>query len=264
MRLLLISIFVFLLYSCRNSSIQYNLASVQSKTTGNVRIDTIRINKILSLNEPRVKILKEGLYHQGEINPNLLHRSWKGLFANDNRNYISDVSVKIVPAFDDMMDEPGKKTGILVKAINEDTSILLISGLPLKNIPVKRLGSYLQVLPGEKINFKYKNNTYRLYATGEKKLDSVSKAYNITAYKLFVETTLNRHHYIQLLVDIPAYEGPFHTIIKFIGDIDNDGVPDLIIDTSNYYGGENSTLFLSHPSKTNVLYTIAGGITATA
>ncbi|MEN0054346.1 MAG: hypothetical protein AAGC65_11785 [Mucilaginibacter sp.] len=165
-----------------------------------------------------------------------------------------------------MVDQSGEKTGMLVKVNSPDTSILLISGMPLKNRPVKQLQSFPAIiLPGEKKDFKYNDSAYRIYATGQTKvIDSASKNYEVTAYKLFIETTLNHHHYIQLLVDIPSFEGPLHTAIKFVGDIDNDGIPDFIIDTSNYYGSDNSTLFLSQPSKGNVSYTIVGETTGTA
>lgn len=260
MRLLFL-VFILLLFSCR-----YQSPDRHNKAASPARIDTIRINKIITSADTNIKVLTTSIFHEGEIDTNFQRNSWKGLFTKGNKCYLLDTKVSITRAFDPLIDKPGVKTGIDIEAGNKDTTILLISGIALKNIPVKKLTlPKTKILPGEKQDFKYNGILYSLYGTGKKKpVSPGSNDYEVTDYKLFIQATLNSHHYIQLLVSTPFYEGPFHTQIKFVGDIDNDGIPDFIIDTSNYYGSENSTLFLSGPSKGKALYTIVGEVTGTA
>jgi hypothetical protein len=261
----ILTFFLVALSSCQNSQTKNHKkgSAILSNVTA-VAIDTIHINKVVRLKNSPIQLLKEGLYHDGETNLGLSKKRWQGLFVNKNNCYLADAKIKTNRSFDGMVDQPGEKTGLLVKVNHKDTCKLLILGIPLRNVPVKRLNlSSVQILPGEKLNFEHNGKSYCLYAKGNKKIiDSLS--YDVSAYQLFVETTQNGHHYIQLLVDNPHYEGAFHTSVNFIGDIDNDGVLDFIIDTSNYYGSENATLYLSSPSKSKAVYTIVAEISATA
>ncbi|MEN0054347.1 MAG: hypothetical protein AAGC65_11790 [Mucilaginibacter sp.] len=96
MRLLSILIIASLLVSCSSSpSNSHDQALKPAKKIDSVKVDTIRINKTLALKEHQVEVLRDGLYHDSEVDPLLSHRSWKGLFIKDHQSYIADVKVKL-------------------------------------------------------------------------------------------------------------------------------------------------------------------------
>ncbi len=45
--------------------------------------------------------------------------------------------------------------------------------------------------------------------------------------------------------------------VLFVGDLDDDGIPDLIMDTSRKYSYSQLTLYLSSRSKWNEIYQVS-------
>lgn len=201
-----------------------------------------------------------GVFHEDEIDPNSESYNWKGIFRSDSGYYVTDTKISLSREYDAVLDEEGKKTGWMVSTSIKDSAILLLSGLnflPNANVPhIKLLKE--QLLPGEQELFIYKDIKYTLYATGSKKHETPKSAgYNISNYKLFLRGTVNGQSYNQLLVSVSNFDDAMTTIV-FAGDIDGDGIPDLIIDTTSDYNAEVPTLYLSKPALKGDLLKVMG------
>jgi hypothetical protein len=206
------------------------------------------------------KILNTGTFHDDEVDKGDEKLNWMGLFKNDKGYYITPVKIKISRVRDDIVDQrPEQKTGWEVKTEHIDTSIFLIAKLDylrphgIKSIVQKDHS----LLPGDTIKYTLNDVDYLLYATGSKKEFKESPgAFALVNYRVFIKAQINGIVYNQYLVTKanPEYECP----VLFIGDIDGDGIPDLIIDTANHENVERPTLYLSKQAKKGQLLRVMG------
>ena len=210
-------------------------------------IDTIYPARILT---------SGGAFHEEEVDKTDAGRGWYGLFMN-NEGYYLDSTRIVTKRVEDPTGEEGSLTGWEVKTSNSDTSMLLISGvngLSKRKIVPGTLGKR-EIFPGESTTFSYNGITYTLYATGNK--GPGGDNYIITSYRLFIKATINGKQRQQLLVAQRAFDDAITTIL-FAGDIDGDGIPDFIIDTTNHYNGYRPTLYLSKPAGGTQLLKVMG------
>jgi hypothetical protein len=200
----------------------------------------------------KVKILKDGNYNgQDNVGPKDAKLSWKGIFYNHENYYIRSVTIKFIKThseFDDD-DKPDQKTGWLIKHTGKDTILQLISGANDLIIgPITRVKLDDLYYAGQKQEFNYKGVTYTVYATGNKRNGYI---YN---FKLFLTAKVKGRTFNQQLVslgnDVALHHGNDavdNIFIDFAGDIDGDGIPDLLLSDSGYAFGSTS-LYLSKPA----------------
>jgi hypothetical protein len=201
-----------------------------------------------------------GVFHEDEVDPHSFKYKWMGIFKTDSGYYIGPTKITLTRENDAVLDEAGQKTGWVVSPSVKDTTVLLISGLddlrsrPIRSIPFKK--EY--ILPGEQEDFICNDVKYTLYATGTNKSTSLKREpYNVSNYKLFIKAVINGHAYNQMILSIAMFDDVISTL-TFIGDIDGDGRPDLIMDTTNDYNMERATLYLSKPAETGQLLKVVG------
>jgi hypothetical protein len=209
---------------------------------------------------PAKILVAGGVFHEDEIDPRSAEYNWKGLFKTDSNYYIGDTKIKLSKDYDAVLDEGGKKTGWVIKPNIKDTCVLLISCVDsLKNGRVLSVKPPQEsLMPGESERFLYNGVEYKLYATGQKKAEhNSSNSYIISNYKLYLKATINDREYNELLVSVSNFDDTI-TSILFIGDIDGDMIPDLIIDTASDYNAETPTLYLFKPANNGHLLKVMG------
>ena len=210
----------------------------------------------------QVKVLMLGSFHDEEVWKNAEKEKWFGLFRSSKEQYLSEIIVNISRIFDPITDQDSlnNKTGWLVESINKDDCIALIAGLPfLNNHKIEeKILSKNEILPNEELKFNYLGIDYKLFATGEITKDSLDPSfYEIHNYKLFLKSTKNGKEITDKLVETLNFDDAMINIL-FAGDIDNDGILDLIIDTSRHYNKTEPTIYLSKPSNSSKLLKIVG------
>lgn len=208
---------------------------------------------------PAYILTPEGVSHHDEVEPKYAKHQWMGLFKSAGRYYTKVTTVAITKAQDEIVDEaPSEKTGWKVTPSVKDSAIILISGLDyVKSRPVIPFNLKSQMLmPGDAKHFSYQNIDYTLYATG-KNIAANGDFYNVLNYKLYLKATINGVSYNQQLVYISGFNDAMVTV-RFIGDIDGDGRPDFILDTTNHYNMERPTLYLSKPATGKNLVEVVG------
>ena len=99
-----------------------------------------------------------------------------------------------------------------------------------------------EMLPNEKFTFDFGSKQYELEAFGEKGIDE----YNVKNYSLVYSIKgMTRK---QTIVNIPKIEGTSVQLL-FIGDLDGDGKPDIILNAPSNYENQIIMVFLSSTAK---------------
>ena|ERR1700744_1976297 len=198
-------------------------------------------------------LLTTNEYHEDEVNPKDAALIWYGIFKKHGNYYLKETKVKYNRVRDEIADQDNHKAwGWQITTSVKDTSIILISRVNyLVNGPinaVKNLKSGIR--PGEHLNFIYNKSDYSLFATLNKK----------GSYQLYLASNVKGHYFKQLLLESGGESSL--TQLLFIGDIDGDGIPDFVIDTSDYDGGTAPSLFLSKPAGNSAILKWMGTISS--
>ncbi len=193
---------------------------------------------------------------------------WQGLFYDEKEGfYIAHTKLTFLRVKDEILDEEdGQKTGWEIESDRKNQSWLLLSKIKLKEGPISYIKPEIKhliyaknltkeelqgkkptefsILPGEEISFYYNQIKYRLYATGEKQ--EVNKHWFPTKdYRLFIEVIdENAKKTTQMLCNISQFDDR-QVMIHWIGDLDQDGKIDLLVDLSNHYNMFDLNVFLS-------------------
>lgn len=212
----------------------------------------------------KVKLLDDGSTYNNSLSglePEYAKLEWKGIFHDKRNYYIKPTKVKFLKVAAEG-DEDGKKTGWLPKCLDKDTCDQLIGGSEdLVTGPIKKLmGSQRIYYAGQKIEFNCNGVGYTLYTTGTKRN---GKIYNC---KLYLMANVKGHPFNQLLIplgnDIELNGGGDYSgsiWLNFAGDIDGDGIPDLLISNVGDFNG-GTFLYLSKPAGENKIVTLVAYI----
>lgn len=195
--------------------------------------------------ETDIKILLPSTYRdwEGENPANGLTKDWTDLYQKNGKYYLGKVDFKLEGGYSEC-------SGDSTKTIETKTKTLLL----IKN-PDLKLGeisamkpSKTKIWPGQKMAFKFNDVTYQLRAEGD--VISSYKVHTDTGEELFQEVK-NYKLYLSaegisesLFLTEESFNDTF-TELLFIGDIDRDGKPDLVVRSNRNYEEERALLFLS-------------------
>lgn len=207
--------------------------------------------------EPKAdfKILIEGRFHKQEVWEGAENKQWMGLVFEDSTFQLRPTSMQVKPFFDPVNDR-GRKVMSGREVVGEfPNTLLLITGIgQLKSGLVDTVSYPNQViLPNTAINLKYKGKTYTLEASGDSIKDESSESYSIRNYSWKISGTKHGRKISQVLATDEGFESAIYELL-WIGDLDRDGIPDLLADLSNHYNASKVTLFLSSKADKGKLY----------
>ena len=192
-----------------------------------------------------MKILTTGTFHEEEVWEGAERENWTGLFKGKSGYYLAPTTIQTEKVVDPVVDEDeSEKTGWQVRTSVTDSAILLMETRPSlreRNVYAMKLASDV-LYPGDSLPFLWGGKTYELFATGVRKQEMNETI--VENYNLYLSTVINDKRKTQLLVAEPHFEDNMIRVL-FVGDIDGDKLPDLIIDTSPHYNMQRPTLYLS-------------------
>jgi hypothetical protein len=267
-QIIIVIVFVIVLVSCSSKSGAQEQSELVQNTIAT--LDTIVIQDDDEFEEVVVFpqkadlplfLLSTGVYHNEEVAPDDVNKGWFGLFLDRGNYYLAPTSISINKAFDAVLDDDENNsstwTGWSVSTVNIDTSLVLIGGFPkLKEGKVQAvtLEEYTQApAPNKNMTFVFDGTTYKFSAEG----DVVPAEYNpqeyiVKNYKLYLQGNKNGKEINQLLGSASFFEDNTFEVL-FIGDIDGDNIPDLLLNTSYHYNLYRPTLYLSSFANENEL-----------
>ncbi len=211
----------------------------------------------------KIKLLSDGSSYtaQDDVNSKDAKLHWKGIFYNKGNYYIKPTKIRLTKEHSELDDDDksDQKTGWRVKCTEKDSCLQLISGVDnLIAGPIKQVKPIDFYYAGQKQEFDYQGIKYTLYTTGSKR-----GAY-IYNFKIYLMANV-KGHYINQLIRSLGNEVALHhggdevdtIFIDFIGDIDGDKIPDIIISDGGYAFGSTS-IYLSTPAGNNAIVRLVG------
>lgn len=166
---------------------------------------------------------------------------WIGLFKDRDKTYLDGTTLYFDQDEDHILVE--------VSSVHSDEAIIFFSGLPFEKGEVKSVKlpkdkrEQNRISIGSKYRFTFNDIEYTLLAEGYQSKQSE----DVVVYQLFLEAKDG-----QVVKKDPLYiNSRFASTmgdacdIFFIGDLDRDGKPDFIIDTSGNYSSSIPTVYLS-------------------
>ena len=206
--------------------------------------DTVQSENDLILPDSSGQILTMGCHHGDELNVDPTKYSWNALIFSEGKYLIKTVKIKITNCFDPIIDEDeSKKTGKEIIVENEKDIHYLIGGnFGIKEGQLNTIKNFKEVMEiGKTYRYQFNNTDLVLKCSGKRTQEE-----HFSIYKNFkLEYTYG--DLTQIIYSESEYSSEADTLfsIPFFGDIDSDGIPDLILDTEPHYNVSGITLFLS-------------------
>jgi len=263
---LFISSFLVLL-SCTSNATQSSKIPKEIKQAArdDLKVD---FNKLYRSNYPNTEFLQTGIYKseayfrdEDELEQDFLNDSWLGIFKTKQNWFLLPVKPQIETVFDGIIDDAEADTanwsGKIMHSAKNCRYVLRKGSLQPKQLKVlyaDRTSPTFHdeksvLLPGDTLKYEVNGLHYWIFAKGQKlpKQEGLDDQ-RFGQYALYLETDdPNQDQKVQLLRSVdPSYEyGPNRLECLFVGLIDADAIPDLII-SSNFDG---RILYLSGEAK---------------
>ncbi|MDI9863634.1 hypothetical protein QM480_04825 [Flectobacillus sp. DC10W] len=252
---------VLFMASCKQKA-QDQQTTIDS-TIAQVKVDST--NMFPKETDYKIKVQMSGTFHEGQVPLDSDKKSWMGIFQTERGIELKKTSISLEKVHDEIIDEqPEAKTGIQINIPQKDICLLLIEAQPyledhvIAPLTLPRIEFY----PNDVAEFEYLGVKYKLFAVGKKEVSKDDpNQILVTDYTLTISFTKDGKDYNNVLIRQPHFDSKIPTI-QFAGDIDGDGILDLMLDAATYYNDINSTLYLSKIATGMQGLTIAGGFTA--
>lgn len=276
-RIQLITFVAITFISCKKTTQQSQVESnpLQNTDTSQIEIYQTKVESLVGGDKDTIiydlvespignyetQVLTTGVFHEVEVSQSAGNLEWYGIFLNGHRNYLAKTRIELKRVYDPILDDDNEKTGWEILTENKDTCALLIESLPiLTEREIHEIELPNTIFPGDTTTFNYLGLQYTLFATGEKrKVQDDSEWFEVWNYKLFLMVDIKGVSKKSLLIAHPNFDDAMTTIL-FAGDIDGDGILDLIIDSSRHYNATYPTLYLSKPANQEEVVKPIGGM----
>jgi hypothetical protein len=200
-----------------------------------------------------LKLLLEGSFHKQEVWAGADKKQWLGLFKEDGKYILRPTLIQVNIVEDPVTDSAGILSGREVVAADSNAIFLLTGLQPGKAGAVDTAVFATAILPANKeLLYTFKGREYRISSYG----DSTQAATGEYAYQNYgwkVSGTRNGKEIEQTLAEDEGFTESIYVLL-WAGDLDQDGIPDLLIDLSNHYNVSSYTLFLSSKADRGKLY----------
>lgn len=199
-----------------------------------------------------VKILKPGIYDIADINYDANTMHWFALLSNG----VVFTIQKIQPEQKKIKDESGNEKWE-IKGHDSLNTIMMFSGVEMleKEVIEMKLGNK-SFKAGDRLELNYNGKKLVIMADGEEKKDKSTKKKYIAGYELYI-APLKKEKKRSLLLYHKRVDDVLPKVI-WMGDLDNDKKPDLIINNTNSENENHITLYLSNNPPKGSLYKVMG------
>ncbi|GAB3539030.1 hypothetical protein GCM10027443_35080 [Pontibacter brevis] len=200
-----------------------------------------------------LKLLMEGTYHKNEVWRGAERKEWLGLYYETGKYLLRPTTVQVNTVEDPVGDNEGMLSGREVVAADSD-AVLLLTGLHrYQKEQIDTAVFSRTTLPANKaLTYTFKGKDYLIKSFGDS-TQATSGEYSYRHYGWKVAGTKNGKRIEQLLAEDEAFDDSIYVLL-WAGDLDNDGIPDLLLDLSNHYNVARYTLFLSSKAQREKLY----------
>ena len=231
------SILTLSLFSCSSSANDANKPSENSDTL----VVTDSITPLDALSTSEIQFLMPNEFGILVNDKTMLDGIQLAVFLNEKGLFCQETELITTPMKDEMNDHEGEMSLTKIKSkTNQEIPFMLLYGLPnLDSVSVPFYPNFKnQLMPGESMQI----GDFTFKASG--KLEKTEYGETVENYKLIIEGSKNNQPIKQTIADIPFFDDKMVTFY-WAGDIDQDGLPDFLVDLSHKYSYSMPSLFLS-------------------
>lgn len=199
-----------------------------------------------------LKLLLEGTYHKNEVWQGAERKQWLGLYHENGRYVLRPTSLQVNIVEDPVSDNEGVLSGREVVAADSN-AVFLLTGLSHYPAEVDTAVISRTTLPANKeLTYTFKGKAYKIRSFGDSTQASTGER-NYRHYGWKAVGMKNGKQVEQLLAEDEGFDDSIYVLL-WVGDLDQDGIPDLLLDLSNHYNMARYTLFLSSQAERGKLY----------
>lgn len=206
-----------------------------------------------------LKILLEGSFHKNEVWKDAEKKQWLAVILEQGHYYLRPAGITVRPVYDPVLDSDkvvnGKRMISGREVISQDSNtVFLLTGLPkFKAGEVDTAAFQKNIIYANKtLTYGFKGKEYYIKSYG----DSVQQHNNEYRYQNYgwkVSGKKKGKWLEQKLVEHETFDDSIYMLL-WAGDLDRDGIPDLLIDASNHYNVSSIVLYLSSMAEKGKLY----------
>ncbi len=215
-----------------------------------VRLDTSDLTP-----EPKtaVKLLMEGTFHKNEVWRGAEGKNWLGLFKDDKGYVLRPTTLRVTTVQDPVLDNQGVFSGREVTATEKD-ALFFITGMKPSAAGSIDTASFTRttLAAGKQLTYTFKGKEYHIKAQGDSVQASTGE-YRYSRYGWVASGTKNGRKVEQLVAEDSSFDDSIYLLL-WAGDLDRDGIPDLLLDLSNHYNVSRYVLLLSSHAEKGKLY----------
>jgi len=230
-------------------------AEVEASGSSTIAPEAVSLDTTDLTPEPAtpLKLLLEGSYHKSEVWRGAEKQAWLGLYHEKGTYILRPTSLQVHTVEDPIADNEGIISGRAVTAADSN-GLFYITGLPASKAGSVDTAVFSQTtLAANKVlAYSYKGKEYYIKAYGDS-VQTATGQYRYTLYGWKVAGTKNGRNVEQTLAEDEAFDDSIYVLL-WAGDLDRDGVPDLLLDLSNHYNLSRYVLYLSSMAERGKLY----------
>ncbi len=203
----------------------------------------------------RVKILLPGSFQKKEVWRGAEQKQWLALTFQNGQYRLVPALITVKPVFDPLADRDSLHISGRAVTSDVEDAILFITGLQSHSASAVDTVAFTvdTLLPGEQLPLTFKNKTYELTAFGDSTTSDSTAQNALKNYGWKIAGLKNRRKLTQVLAEDPDFDSAIYVLL-WAGDLDNDGIPDLVADLSNTYNKSKISVFLSRNAPTGKIY----------
>lgn len=198
----------------------------------------------------RFALLETGDYHGSDLK-NAQPKHWLGIFYSGIHCEVRSTTVSTSPEVDEVAEDgPGVKSGVRVRTADTEAPAFLVRGLPL--LPRKFEAAYAPLRDesadlhsGDRLELTGAAAGYWLEVTGKPNKEEAIPA----GAQLILHYGMQQ----QVLYEMPKENNDGTVELVWVGDLDGDGKPDFLVNTSWHYNVRDLFLWLSTQAKPSQL-----------
>lgn len=219
--------------------LQRETVAINPRVTDSVQVSVASDSIVIAAGEG-VYLLEPTSYHSDEVTKDQENLPWYGVFKlSDGQFEIRATPIRISRTRDDLVDDEGEDTGWKVKAGEKDTALFLVGG-NISLTPKKMTGKAPNYRILEPDSILTLDQQYRLRASGGSRPYKEWDEKEVFNYSLEL---IGEGRQQKLLSDYKFIgDGPY---VVWHGYLDDDNIPDLLIDCKLDYNQRILVLFLS-------------------
>ncbi|GAA4436151.1 hypothetical protein GCM10023188_28900 [Pontibacter saemangeumensis] len=191
-----------------------------------------------------MKLLLEGSYHKNEVWGGADEMKWLGLYHESTGYVLRPAELKISTVRDPVADGDSLLSGRQVTAADAD-AMFFVAGLQHNEYGEVDTAAFSRntVPANTTLIYTFKNKAYKIKAYGDS-VQTDSAGYRYKNYGWKVEGSRNGRQIEQTLVEDQHFQDSIYLLL-WAGDLDRDGIPDLLLDISNHFNISRYALYLS-------------------